>query len=285
MHARNRRRQALTALVGLTAAAALMTAAPSQAVGRYADPTGDSNGAPDLTGTLVTSDSNGQILFTIGVTGLVRGAQTGVVLVVDADLNPGTGNPQWLGAEYLLFIDQESYSYGFASWNGTDWNFDAPSTTLQIRDAPNLVLVSVNASELGATRSFNFSVATIGAAEGQTDNSPSEGHFSYSLAAGGPEIRSVRIQRNPASPRAGRAFTLTPASLELPPNGGLLAPTPAPDSYTCRARLGAKAIRGTGKGGCTLRLPKNAKGKTLTVLVTVNYQGASKTTTVRVRVR
>lgn len=282
---KGRRGRVLTALVGVTAVAALLAAAPSQAVGKYSDAVGDSKGAPDLKGVVVLSDASGQILFTIAVDGLARGTQTAVALAIDADVNPATGNPNWLGAEYFLVVDEETSSFGFASWTGSEWNFDAPSSTVQIREVPGVLLISINARELGGSQSLNFSAASFGATDGQFDNAPDEGHFNYTLAAGGPDIRRVTVQSRPAAPRAGATFTVTPTTVELPPNGGLLAPTPAPESYTCVARLGAKALRGTGTGGCTFRIPKKAKRKTLTVDVTVTHQGASKTVRQTYKVR
>lgn len=281
------RRSTLTALVGLTAAVALLVAAPSSAVGKYTDAAGDSRGAPDVTGVQVASDSNGQILFTINVAGLQRGAVMGVFLAIDADVNPATGHSGWLGAEYLFIVEQSTYSYGLARWTGSGWSWDAPDSTVRVRDSAGVLLISVNASELGATQAFNFSVQSFGAADGQYDDAPDEGHFNYMLAAGGPDIRSVRVDAKPAAgPKAGSVFTVTPLSLELPPNGGLLAPTPAPESYSCAARLGAKVLKGTGIGGCTFKIPKkNAKKKTLTVEMTVSYQGATKTVSFAYKVR
>jgi hypothetical protein len=93
MHAIQRpRRSTSTALVGLMAAAILMTAVPSQAVGRYPDAAGDSKGAPDITGVTVASDPNGQILFTINASGLQRGSMTAMALALDTDVNPATGS-------------------------------------------------------------------------------------------------------------------------------------------------------------------------------------------------
>ena len=53
-------------------------------------------------------------------------------------------------------------------------------------------------------------------------------------------------------------------------------PTIVPTSYSCTARLGTKKLA-TGSGVCSMAIPKKkAKGKKLTVLLTVNYQGATK---------
>jgi hypothetical protein len=59
---------------------------------------------------------------------------------------------------------------------------------------------------------------------------------------------------------------------------------PQPESYTCRAKLGTKALAGSGTGSCMFKLKKAARGKKLTVAVTVTYQGASKTATLVYRV-
>ena len=46
-------------------------------------------------------------------------------------------------------------------------------------------------------------------------------------------------------------------------------------SYRCVARLGGKLLRGTGRGGCTFRVPKNAEGKRLLVTLFVTYKGVT----------
>ena len=288
MHAIHRpRRSTLTALVGLTAAVALMTAATSQAVGRYTDPAGDSRGAPDITGVTVASDPNGQILFTINVAGLQRGAMMATALALDTDVNPATGSSGWPGSEYLFVVDQYSYSFEFGRWTGSEWNWDTPSATVRVRDGAGSLLVSVNASELGGAQSMNFSVSSFTDVDGQFDDAPDDGGFNYTLPAGGPDIRAVRVEAKPvAGPKAGGTFAVTPVALDLPPSGGMLALSPAPESYTCAARLGAKTIKGTGTGGCTFKIPKKkSKNKTLTVEMTVSYQGATKTVSFAYRVR
>jgi hypothetical protein len=86
----------------------------------------------------------------------------------------------------------------------------------------------------------------------------------------------VDVKKTPASPKAGKRFVIVPTGLKLPPDGQLTPPTIVPESYSCTAKLGAKKLAG-GKGVCSIAIPKkNAKGKKLTVLLTVNYQGATK---------
>ena len=69
-----------------------------------------------------------------------------------------------------------------------------------------------------------------------------------------------------------------PTGLKLPPDGRTTPTAILPESYSCNAKLGAKRLAGSGTGGCTFAIPKKkARGKRLTVQLTVNYQGATKT--------
>jgi hypothetical protein len=87
----------------------------------------------------------------------------------------------------------------------------------------------------------------------------------------------VNVKTTPAGgPKAGRRFVVAPTGLQLPPDRQTTPPTVLPESYSCTAKLGTKRLA-SGKGVCSIAIPKkNAKGKKLTVLLTVNYQGASK---------
>src|SRR5215204_6323641 len=92
------------------------------------------------------------------------------------------------------------------------------------------------------------------------DEAPDDGTWSYSLAAGGPEIRSVLVSNKPLLPKAGRTFTVTPIGVGLGSAGGI-AVVPQPERYSCRATLAGKPIVGTGVGRCTWKLPKTARGR------------------------
>jgi hypothetical protein len=87
----------------------------------------------------------------------------------------------------------------------------------------------------------------------------------------------VSVTKTPAAPKAGKRFVIVPTGLKLPPDGQTPPPTILPESYSCTAKLGAKKLAGSGTGRCTFAVPKkNARGKRLTVLLTVKYQGATK---------
>ena len=279
------RGRTVVAFVCATAALALIGPGASGASGKYTDPSGDGRGGPDITNVEVFSATNGQIVFRISVSGIEPGSDTLSFLEIDADANPLTGDLDGLGAEYFLVLDELEHAYGFARWAGSDWDWNAPSSTVRVTAAPGTFMVSVNASELGGTQSFNFWVRSIRGefAAGNYDAAPDNDAFNYTLAAGGPEIREVGVKATPSAPRAGRRFSVVPTSLTLPMG---TAGSPAqPESYRCAARLGTRALGGSGVGGCTFAIPKRSKGKRLAVTLTVTYQGASKSVALAYRVR
>jgi hypothetical protein len=87
-----------------------------------------------------------------------------------------------------------------------------------------------------------------------------------------PVITAVNTQFQPAQPRAGHTFT---AAAQVTLGSG---ETVAATAARCKAQLAGKTLLGTGAGGCTFRIPKNAKGKRLVVTVTAGYADATPAT-------
>jgi hypothetical protein len=260
--------------------AALMLAwipsASSQTGPPYADASGDSSSAGDLTGVTVMSDkTSGQILFRISGTNLSTSPSQLTFLAIDSDANPVTGDSSWDGADYAFIVDDTSY--GFFHWTGSDWSYSEP-VTARVSGGGNSLLISINHSELGNTSEFNFGARSFNTDTKTSDDAPDDGMFNYSLDAGGPDIQSIMLQTTPSyGPKAGKPFVVTPIGLKLPPDGSIVSVLPHPDSYTCAATLKGRTLAGTGTGGCTLRIPKKkARGKKLNVVVTVTYEGATK---------
>lgn len=253
----------------------------------YADPAGDNGPGGDVTGVAVVSDkSSGQIVFRITGTNLSTSSSQLTMLNIDSDANPLTGDVLSGGSDYWFGVDDSSF--GFQHWNGSDW-VDTAYSTVTVSGGGSGVLISVNRKELGNTSDFNFSVQTLqltgGANFNPGDTAPNDGMYNFSVDAGGPLILGADVQTTPsAGPRAGRAFTVTPTNVKLPPTGSISNAPILPDSYTCRAMLKGNALGGSGKGGCTFRLPKKARGKTLKVALTVQYEGAKKTVPLAFRV-
>ena len=259
--------------------AAALTAAlilvPTASSGTYTDPTGDSGTAGDLVSVTVAGDKgSGQLLFRITGTNIASSETAPLFLDIDSDANPLTGDISFNGSDYEFGVDNTSY--GFSHWDGSNW-VATPDLSVQVSGNTSQILISVNRSELGNTSMFNFFALTFNSADRSFDGAPDRGAFNFSLDANGPQILSVDVKKTPAAgPRAGKRFVIAPTGLKLPPDGQVTPPTILPESYSCTAKLGAKKLA-TGKGVCSIAIPKkNAKGKRLTVLLTVNYQGAVK---------
>lgn len=251
---------------------ALLSVAPAfgRAVGhnpvKAIDPTGDSNGAPDITGVTVANDFAGTILFVVEVanrTDFV--ARDEVLIYVDSDRSAATGSPdRGGGIDYRLRID--STSSDFERWNGTGFEA-APRTTFRIARG-NGYVAAVDRSELGVTSSFAFFVRTrMQEGQGtQFDEAPSDSLFAYTLSP--PHIDAIRTSFSPAAPRAGATFRVSSVQLRFE-----TAESADAAAFTCRATLGGKLIRGTGRGSCTFKLPNTAKGKRFVLTMTARATG------------
>ena len=273
-----------TAVLGATFVAALLLV-PAASSGTYGDPAGDANGGGDVTGITVDADKQtGRIVFRITGTNLASSDTNMLSLFIDSDANPQTGSSLFRGADYWLLIDDDSYF--FLRGNGSFWIFTSTST-VQVSGGTSELFVSINRSELGNTADLNFSASTLDTEKDVGDNAPDDGAFNFSLEANGPQIDSIDVKTAPsAGPKRGKKFTVTPTGLHLPPDGRTTTTLPAAESYTCSsAKLGSRTLVGTGTGKCTFSVPKKkAKGKRLTVQLTVTYQGATKTVPLTFRV-
>lgn len=232
------------------------------------DPAGDSNGAPDITRVTVANDLSGMILFLVQVanrTGFV--ANDDVLVYIDSDRSAATGLAErGGGVDYLLRIDATGQQISLGRWNGSTFE-TAPATTLRGEWSAGYVLF-VNRSEFGGMNSFAFFVRTrVQSHPGNpSDLAPGDGYQQYTLSP--PHIEVVRPTFSPASPRAGSTFRLNSVQLAFE-----TGETARAASFACRAMLAGKRIRGTGRGGCTFKLPKSAKGKRFAITLTVAAAG------------
>jgi hypothetical protein len=279
-------------------AAVLMAAlvlVPSASSGNYGDASGDAFGnAGDITSVTVAGDKgSGQVVFRITGTNLASSKTNNLYLDIDADANPLTGSQSDNGAEYEFAVDDDSY--WFAHWDGSQWT-RAANTTVRVTGDTSELMISVNRSELGNSQDFNFVVTSFDMTPiaGNVvivtfgiDSAPDEGAYNYSFDYNGPQIDSVDVTTTPsAGPKAGKSFVIVPTALHLPPDGRATPAAIVPESYSCSAMLGTKKLAGRSTGGCTMTVPKKkARGKKLTVQLTVNYQGGAKVVPLRFKVK
>jgi hypothetical protein len=268
-------------------AAALMAGlvlVPSAWSGTYIDPSGDSGTAGDITSVTVAGDKgSGQLVFRITGTNIASSDKNLLFLDIDSDANPLTGDITDNGADYSFYVDDTSY--GLGHWDGTHWVVTS-DLSVRVTGGTSQILISVNRSEVGNTSMFNFFAWSVSVPDRVFDHAPNEGALNYSFDANGPQITSVDVKTTPAvGPKAGKRFVILPTGLKLPPDGRTSASPIVPESYSCVAKLGAKKLAGSGKGGCTIAVPKKkARGKKLTVQLTVVYQGATKVVPLTFRV-
>jgi hypothetical protein len=284
-HAGRRSAPRLLVIALVAATAVLALAGSAGANGRYADKTGDSGSAPDISGAEVSADSAGQLTFHVSAANLA--GDVGVGLFVDSDANPATGNAAGEGVDYFFIVLPSERVFDFGRWNGGDWDFSTPSSTVRVSSGSSGITVSVNRSELSNTSQVNFWAMTLvgDGGAGKMDVAPDDGLWNYDLAAGGPDIREIVVQTTPASgPRAGKKFAVAVTGLRLPQTD--TSEAAQPESYSCTATLAGRKLAGTGTGGCTFAIPKKkTRGKMLTVNVAVAYQGVTKTQTLSFRVK
>jgi hypothetical protein len=266
------RLRGLAAALACFAAAAAAQPALGAVPATYADPMRDAPGrAPELTTVVVSNDDAGTVRFRINVANQPRLASGSTLeLYVDSDRDPATGDPLSLGADHRFVLDGSTQTFDFARWDGTRFDSAAASTTAQVWYWSG-VSITIDRTELGGTTALSFWVRS-GGADRTTDAAPDHGTWSYELGSGGvnpADIDSFSFRVRPAAPRAGATWRLEVDTVRLVDGAG----SARPDRWSCAATLAGKPFRGSGRGGCTFRLPRGSRGKRLEVTITVAYQG------------
>jgi len=149
--------------------------------GSFADPTGDSGTAPDVTGVAMSNDDTGMV--TIKVTLSNRGAfaaSDGVGLGIDADQNPDTG-AVFYGAEYELDLEGTTARFYRASANGFYEEAPLPPS-FRASFGAGAVTVTFKPSEIGASSGFNVYAAAFD--NSAIDLSPDIRTVNYQLVGG-----------------------------------------------------------------------------------------------------
>jgi len=274
-------------LVSIAALAVGMAVAPAHAGVTHhnpigmADPTGDANGAADIVRVTVANDTSGLLLFHVQSVNRTDITPGDVVLIrIDSDRSAQTGEPdRGGGIDYVIEINATAGAIFLRRWTGA--TFERAETTTLIGRYEGGYAFFVNRSDVGNPTAIRFYAVTLLAtgAAGQADVAPSTSFYDYALSIS--HVESMTPRWAPAAPRAGATFRLR--SLQLTLQTGDRA---AAARFTCRATLARKRLRGTGRGGCTFRLPASARGKRFVVDVTAAPRGGEAETgrqTFRVR--
>ena len=257
----------------VTVAAALALLSPatvSAAPTSYSDPTGDNGAAADIGLVTVEQAPDGFIVIKPVVANLPALGQPGsLVVAFDTDRNGATG--ALTGGDYVLVFDFGRLEHGLFRWSGTEY-VEATGDVTAIMGAGTAEL-RIRPEALGGTAAFNFSlaVATGDPGSSQIDFAPDNGTWFFEPAkpvAVPLTVEKIHAKFVPAAPRAGSTFQAPLVRVTLSNGRKIVA-----QKYRCVAQLGGKLLRGSGKGGCTFKLPENAKGKRLRVSLFVTYGG------------
>ena len=249
-------------------------AGPAQTA--FPDPTGDHDAAPDVTSVRVTDAKSGWITFAITTPNYATlPAESAIVLTIDADSNPETGDG---GAE--LTITLVSGEVLLERWNGRRWARDMPPTQVRARAGRNVVSLELHVRELDNARRFGFSVlgVDLNTAVGgvvAVDFAPSDlSYWGYALA-NRPALILVAKQpvATPSRPTAGRSFAVS-----LPVTRSDTGRPISSGTVGCRVLVAGSAVRATGRvvagsARCTFVVPRAAKGKQLRGTISVRTGG------------
>jgi hypothetical protein len=275
-------------LLGIVALMAALPAGASNST-TYQDSTGEDPLAPDITTIVVSNDDAGMLTFRVNVPNRTQYTRDiAMDVFVDTDSNAATGDPETLGADYVieLFLGEVS----LFKWDGTNFTRrvgDPPATTL-VYSWSGGATVKISAAELGNTKKFKFDALVISGlvideATGNVDNTNakadvapafSSGFYSYEVKVAPARLVFKKMTTAPNPPRAGRNFTVkmsaTRSDTKATISGG---------EVDCKAKAGSRALRPKsekfvgGQAVCVFQIPASTQGKTLRGTITITFEG------------
>jgi hypothetical protein len=172
--------RALTTL--LVAAGALVLAAVAGADQRYSDGAGDSGSAPDLTQVAVANDPS-NVTFEIDAPARLPAGDEAVLLDIDSDGNPSTGDEGFEARAFMNVAGSE-----VETWNGSAWASAPPagiSIRFELSSSRGFWRVVLPRTIVGTSAAWNFVVLSAkfsGDAIVGFDAAPDRGAWRYELA-------------------------------------------------------------------------------------------------------
>jgi hypothetical protein len=255
----------------------------------FQDSLGEDANAPDITSVVISNDDAGNITIQINISNRPElTSDMFLLMYVDTDQNPATGNPQDLGADYVIELDPGSVF--LFQWNGTTYAAAAAQTSLTYSYATTGATIHISAADLGKTKGFRFAVL---AASGVTtdasgnldfsnihiDAAPDFGHGFFAYQVLTKLVLTVTAFTTAPKPvKAGKPFSVSLAASENDTGGPVQTGT-----ATCAATIALKRIVAVthvvanGVASCVWRIPKTAKGKTIRGTITLTVQGVKVT--------
>jgi uncharacterized membrane protein len=281
-------------VVALPTAASGALSAPAAPAGvaantmTYQDSSGENAAAPDITTLTVSNTDAGVVQLRVAIPNRAQLSQDMLLLLfVDSDANPQTGDPTELGADYVIEIFGGEAA--LFRWDGSDFTRragDPPATSLIFAYQNGAVTVTISAAELGNTKKFGFSfIAVSGIVIDPTTNdldftnavadiapAAGAGLYQYEVRITPPTLVVRRV--NAGRPTAGKPFTLRMRTVRSDTGA-----TVQNGRVTCVGRVGNARLRARVQrviGGwvtCTWNLPPNSKGKRFRGSVSIAFEG------------
>jgi len=275
------------AVVALPAAASGALSAPKAPAANtttFNDSVGEDPAAPDITTIVASNDDAATLSFKINIPNRPQyAADIAIVMFLDSDANQSTGDPESLGADYIIQLIQGELL--LFKWDGSDFTLSPTQSSLSYAWAGGPT-IRVNASDLSNTRKLLFDVtavsgivfdSTSGAIDCtncKRDFAPTIGFYPYNVVVQKPTLVVRSLKPTPARPVAGRPFTLKLVAARSDTGAAVQN-----GRVTCVGRLGAARLTAQlqrvqgGAATCTWNIPANAKGKTFRGSVTVAFEG------------
>ena len=275
------------AVVALPAAASGALTAPRATAANsttFNDSVGEDPAAPDITTIVASNDDAATISFKINIPNRPQYApDIAVVMFLDSDANQATGDPESLGADYIIQIIQGEIL--LFKWDGSDFTISSTQASLSYAWASGPT-IRINASELSNTRKLLFDVTTVSGivfdpttggidcANCKRDFAPTIGFYQYEVKLTPPSLVVKSLKPTPRAPVAGRSFTLRLVATRSDTGAAVQN-----GRVTCVGRLGKARLRATvqrvqgGAATCTWNIPATARGKAFRGSVTVAFEG------------
>jgi hypothetical protein len=258
--------------------------APAANSTTYNDSVGEDPTAPDISTIVASNDDAATISFRINIANRAQyTADVAIVMFLDSDANQATGDPESLGADYIIQLIQGEIL--LFKWDGSDFTVSSTQASLSYAWSSGPT-IRVNASELNNTRKLLFDVtavsgivfdSTTGAIDCtncKRDFAPTIGFYQYEVKLTPPTLVVKSLRPTPARPAAGRPFTLRLVAARS--DTGAVVQN---GRVTCVGRLGSATLRAQvqrvqgGAATCTWNIPAAGKGKAFRGTVTVSFEG------------
>jgi hypothetical protein len=210
-----------------------------------------------------------------------------LLLWMDTDSNPATGDPNLLGADWVIELDPGAV--GLFKWTGTTYDPAQSQTSVTYAYDASGATIHVSSADLGGAKKVNFVLEAVSGlttdangdpdfTNAHADVAPDPGHGLYSYTVISKlTLKQTAFTTSPKPAKAGARFTASLAATRNDTGGPVTAGT-----VTCSATVKGVAVPAThslanGVASCFWKLPKTAKGKTLLGKISITVQGTTLT--------